>query len=771
MRLRGARAAAVALAVAALAPGPARSDPLSDAERGVPQVEDLLSSVEDSVRRPEETSAERAARKFSSGETEYLLGDWPRAALLVGEALDDASFRAGPQGATATFYLGDALRNAGSCGAARPYLASYLQGAEPAHRGEALAAALDCAVRIGHQEEIEPLLAEAVRYHQGQLPPDLRYLAAKAVRARKDLSPDERFRAADAAFAAVGPPFAHQATYFQAVLRIERNDLAGAAERFATCAALSASDARQREVQDLCRLGLGRVRTESGDLPGAIAAYDQVPIDSPWFDESLYEVASVHGRAGQLEPALRAAETLVEIAPESSLAGRAMLLQGQLLLKQGKYEPASQVYQRAMESHAQVRDQLDSILTLQEDPVRYFADLLSRSTKPFEVASAIPEPALKSALARPEMARAGELMRDLEAEAADAEENHAVSDRLSALLSRGSGVDAFPRLRQGYAGVQAVENALAVLQGQAQSAAVEAAHGALEPGDQSELLRIYAERLVLEARLDALPRTFEAARARLDRFRSRVDDLDRQIFALGYEAEGVRAAIAGAEVWLEEHRKQIQADRTQREQFAAELRKHREVVAAYEEELRELRRQVALTRDAAGTEAMGEEERLRADYLALLSQERTLIGRARGRLSSSAQGRLDRAWAASDKLAQVGARARALSDWITGEARRRAEGLRARLAAEVAAQAEQQKALSAAQIEARAAVGKLAYRAFGEVRREFYQVALKADVGLNDVAWVRKKDRVERIRALSVQQAEELRAFDQRYRAILGEEE
>ena len=771
MTFPGARAAAFALAVAGLVPGRARPDPLVEAEQGAARVEEMLASVEESARRPEESPSDLAAQKFSTGETQYLLGDWPHAAILLGEALDSQAFREGPDGPTATFYLGDALRQAGFCGAARPYLTAYLRGGELAHRGEALSAAIDCAVRLEHRDEVPPLLAEAETYYKGQLPPQLRYLSARALAFRGDLSPEDRFREADAAFAAVGSPYAHQAGYYRAVLRLDRNDLAGAAEQFAACAAPPATDARQREVQDLCTLGLARVRAGAGDLTGAIAAYEQVPVDSPYFEESLYEVASTHGRAGQLEPALRAAETLVEIAPDSPLASQARLLAGQLLMKEGKYESASQIYDRVVADYGPVRDGLDALLTLHEDPVRYFADLLSRTGGQSPAASMVPAPALRSALSRPEMARAGGLMQDLEAEAREVDDNRAVAERLEAALS-GGGVDASPPLRQGYAGVQAVENGVAVLQGAAASAAVEAAQGALDPAAQSELAQVHAERLVLESRLDALPRTADAARARLDRWRARLDGVDRQAFALGYAVEASRAAVAGTEVWLEAHKSEIQADRAQREAFSAELRKHREVVEGYEEELRKLRQDIAMTRDAAaGSGPLDEEARLRDEYLALLAEERRILDGAHGRLSGSALTRMERAWAAADRLGGVSARARALSEWIAGEARRTAEALRAQLAAEEAAQAQEADALRAVRAEARGAVGRVAYRSFTEVRREFYGLVLRADVGLNDVAWTRKHDLVDRIQKLSIQQAEELKALDQRYAPVLKEEQ
>jgi tetratricopeptide (TPR) repeat protein len=770
----GARAAAVALAVAALLPGRARPDPLVDAERGAGRAEELLRSVEESSQRPDETQAERAAQKFGNGETQYLLGDWPHAALLMGEALDDATFRGGPQAATATFYLGDSLRQSGACGAGWPYLTAYLQGGEAGHRGEALGAALDCAMRLGHQEEVAPLLAEAERYHQGQLPPELRYLAAKAAYGRTDLSPEERFQRADAAFATVGTPYAQQAAYFQALLRIDRGDLAGAAERYQACAALSASDARQREAKDLCQLGLARVKAEQGDATGAIAAYGQVPIDSPYFDESLYEVASVHGRAGQLEPALHTAETLIELDPDSQLASRSKLLEGQLLLQQGKYENASQVYDQVITENGRVRDQLDAILTLHEDPVRYFADVLGQGEggKAFDAAAAIPPPALRAALARPEVSRASSLMQALEAESHDVGEGKAMSERIEAALSGGGGLDAFPRLRQGYAEAQAVENAAAVLEGLAASAAVEAVTPVLGPADQAELARVHAERLVLEGRLDALPRTSEAARSRLDRWRARIDTLDRSAFQLGYQVEASRAAIAGTEVWLGGHREEFKSQGQQREGVVAELRKHREVVAGYDEELRRLRLEIALARDAAGgAAAMDEEAGLRADYLGRLAEERKVIDGARGRLTGPVGARLERVALVSDRLAATGARARALAGKLADEAHRRADALRARLAAEQAALATQSAALEVVQSEARGAVGQLAYRSFGQVRRAFYELVLRADVGLNDVAWTRKKDRLDRIQKLSQEQGEQLKDLEQRFRPALKEEE
>jgi hypothetical protein len=770
--LRAACACAAALAVAAAAPGQARGDALGDAERGVAAVEELLRSVRERAARPEETEPERAGRKYSDGETQYLLGDWGGAALLMAEALDDPGFAQGPGGPTALFYLGDALRKGGQCGPSRPSLEGYLAGGEPAHRGEAITALLDCAVREGRMEAVPGLLAEADRYFQGGLPPELRYLAGKAAYARTDLAAEARLSAAAAAFGAVPAPYQHQAAYYLGAIAVERGDLAGAAARFAACGELPARDARQREVQDLCALGLGRVKTEQDDLPGALVAYGKIPMESPHLEEALYETAAVSARAGQREPALRTAETLVVLSPGSALATQAQLLQGQILLKQGKYEAAGQAYGTVVDTYSSVRDDLDAVLTLHEDPVRYLSDLLGRHGKAPEVASVIPPVAVREALSRRDVAGATELLQAVEGGEKDLAESAAVAERLSALLTKGSGLDAVPALRLSYAGAQAVENAAAKLSGLAATALVEAALPELSLEARDELERVHGERVLLDGRLDALPRTAEAAASRLDRARARIDQLDRQAFQLGYQVDASRAAVAAAEVWLESHRADVKADRTQRDEFTAELRRHREMVDGYEGALRDLRRQIALVRDTlGGAAALDGEARLRVEYLTLLARERDLVLSARGKLSRGTLARLDQVAAVSDRLAFVAGQAQAFEDELAAEATRRAAGLRTRLAAQQSALAAETARLTEVQGAAQSTVGRLAFAAFGDVRTHFYDVVLRADVGLNDVMWVRKKDRVERIQQLSVQKAAELKSLEERYRPLLKEEE
>lgn len=769
-----ARAAAAAIAVAMIAPRPARAaaDVLAGMEREAARLDDRLAEIEAQAARPDETPAARAARRFADAETQYLLGDWGHAAVLLADAVDEPTFQAGPRYVAGLFYLADSLRRQGGCATARPVYDALLTLPGGTHRAEALAGAIACAVEQRGGGDLDALIADADRAFAGQTPAEIRYLAAKAVHQRKDLDDATRRERARAAFAAVPPPFVQQATYFLGVLDLEAGDLAGAVARFEACHQAAAPEPRQREVQDLCALALGRVHGELGHAAEALEWYARVPRESPHFTDAMYETAWSYVKAGKDDVALRTASMISDLAPDSPLAPEATVLQGHLLLRLGRYAEATEAYSRVINAYAPVRDEIDAILALHEDPVRWFDELVGRPGKPFDVTTVLPPVALRWASAQPRVAEALALVKELDAGRRDVDEATALADRMDALLSRGNGLDAFPNLRDAYARAEALENGAALLAGAANDAALAAAAGALGPGDRGRLEALRARRAALAPRVASLPRTAEQVQARAARMRERLAALDREAFRLGYEIEAAAAAIAGAELWVERHRAEIEANPEDRAEFNDELRTHREVVARYQEEQRRLRLEIALARDAAGgAEALAEEARLRADWVALLAEERALLDGARATLPAAAASALDGATALAGRLDAVRARSRKVGEQLVEAAARRTGELRERLARERAEVAAQAAALDAVQADARQLVGRIAFRSFQDVRAQFYGLVLKADVGLVDVAWSRKRTRLEKIQQLSAQKATELEQLDRDYRDLLREVE
>jgi hypothetical protein len=252
--------------------------------------------------------------------------------------------------------------------------------------------------------------------------------------------------------------------------------------------------------------------------------------------------------------------------------------------------------------------------------------------------------------------------------------------------------------------------------------------------------------------------------------RQRVEEVERAAFRVGFMTESCQADITGAERWVEEHRAEIAADSEQRQEFAEELRRHRAIVHGYERELRELRLQIAKASDAvAGSEPMEADARVRAQYLRALTRERELAGGARARALPAEVSLFERVDALDARLAAVEPRANAAAEGFLDVAKRKSAGMRFALTEDRRAVEDARRALAALQEDAKEVVGRIAYQSFGQVKAQFYRLVLKADVGIVDVAWSRKRERMDKIQQLSMQKAAETQQLDQDYKGLLRE--
>lgn len=775
---RATRLAAAALVAAALAPAPAASAPPTEAdrvaetERRAREADRRLAAIEALGAGLEETPALRAGRIFEEGRGQYDRGDWFHAAVLLTEAVDDPAFRDARGLPEATFLLADALRRQGELAAARRRYGEYLVLGAPDRRAEAVSGALECAVRERRAVDVDALVAESQRTFGAEPPAEVRYLSAKGIFQRTDLPSGERLSRAAAAFARVGAPYAQQAAYFLGVIEIERKNLHGSLQWFDACARAEPQDERQAEVRELCMLALGRVHAEMGNADAARDWYSTVAWGSSRFAEASYELAWGYVKGKQYDRALRTASFIPELSPESPLAPEARLLQGHLLLKLGRYAEATEAYNAVINAYAPVRDELDAILSMQEDPVRYFNELVGRRGKAFDVAAVLPTVAARWASTRREVALAVELVQAIDAARKDVQGSTEAAARVEVLLARGAGLDAFPGLQRAYAAADAVENDAARIEGDAVAALSAVAERTLRADALEALRRTREQRLALEARVAPLPRTREAAEERQARMRRRLEGVDAEAFRTGFRVEGLAAMVDGTEAWIEAHRADIDADADARRELAEELRRHREVIEAYGVQLRALKQEILRVRDTTGgVDALADEARMRADYLAAVEAERLAAERARGSVTGADADAFARADAVRGLLAGLRARARAARLGFAGDAARRAGELRDRLAQERVAIAAQEVALDGIQGGAKDLVGQIAVRALADVRAQFYGLVLKADVGVVDVAWSRKRVRLEKIQQLSVQKAAEIEQIEREYRALTREQE
>ncbi|MBN1209875.1 MAG: tetratricopeptide repeat protein [Myxococcaceae bacterium] len=775
--------AVIALGLAARAahaapePGPTKAN--AEAVRQIEQVEKQLQNADENIRfvetqftqRPEPSDEEATLRRFSDGEIQYLLGDWTAASVLFYDLVSDPRFHKNPRYPDALFYLSDSLLQQQNYIGARLYLRELLSLPPTERYKDALSRYLSVASRLNQFEGIDEYIAQARKLSGGELPPELAYVYAKWLFKRTDLKGEERISRARAAFEPLTRSNIRivrlQSAYHLGVLSVQTGELEDAIQRFRALLALPASDPEEVRIRELSNLSLGRLLYETGQLDEALDRYLDIPRDSESFVDSLYEIAWAYVKKGNYQRAKNAIDILLLVDPESSLAPDAQLLQGHLLLKLQQYEQASESYQGVISTYGPVREKLDELLTRTQDPVAYFDNLLSRSERTLDLSTLLPPMALRYAKTQEEVSSAVALVTDLEVGRKGVGEAQALATRILQALDE-RGLETFPELQEGYTRADAVESGLTraeqVLVALESSAVLE--H--LTPEERQRLVAVRKEREALSQRFAMLPTTQREVEERRERMQARVDALDRDAFRLGYELQSLRAVATAVRKWVEDTRAERDTPPEEEVQFLAQLQTEADTLEALQAELERTRARLADERNAVATAVSGE-ELIRQQFYEVLQREHSLVSSFAGRLPEEVGRLMARVQEVRERTDGLRARVTTAKAVLRAQLERRGRVIRDKVRAETRLLGQYDAEVAKVSGNARNLVGRIAFDSFRRVRQQFYDLVLKGDVGVVDVAFTRKQDKTTEIQKLSAQKDDELRALDRDFRDVLKE--
>ena len=509
------------------------------------------------------------------------------------------------------------------------------------------------------------------------------------------------------------------------------------------------------EIVDLMNLGAGRLYFEQGYISQASECYQRIDQTSPYFDAALYEAASVLIQSGDTIRAEQTLEVLTVAVPDSAYLPRAKMLRGNLLLRTGRYNDAERVFDQFVDEYTPVMNKLDSLMGKEQDTRRFFAELVETNISALDVSNVLPPLVVKWVGDEPEVQRALELAKELGAAKGYVRETERLIRLLEAVVDGPSSINAIPLLRIAKRRAQELNNRLGQLRGKLLAIADD------DLGDISEIAALNAEQRRLTDELKALPTNAEEFKKRDKESSAIYSRMRRELQRNTIRLDRIRAMAVAIERFVEDPRYVEGVPKASLEALRGELRRHRVGIAEMQQQIDEIRNDVdqAKYQVGIGDSRDKRDEQLRVQIKKLAEKERAILRSRGGDLGR----RISEALGAIDK---VEARVHRFEREVGAEAERQVERIRVQVREERDRIVGYNSDLASLGDEAEEVVGGVAFENFSSVRKRFRELVLKADVGIIDVAWLRKEEHTSRINEFTQSRLKEIKQLDDEFQEV-----
>ncbi len=630
---------------------------------------------------------------------------------------------------------------------------------------KALQRLIEIAQRTGDYEHTDEYLDRLQNVPPQMLEPGVPYVRAKYLYSRA------RLVDAAAGFASIPPssPYYFQARYFLATVTVKNGDLAGASLIFDSILKLQPPDDSAKEIQDLARLALGRILYERSQFDRAIDAYGSVSRHSRHFVDALFEQAWTHIKAKNWQLAFRSLDVLLLTNPDNKDGPELMLLQGNLHLRMENFHLANDAFSKARDEFEPIHRLLQSeIVRAQQDPA-YFDNLVGKNLDKFDIGTFIPPRATKWVQADPDVARMLTLAGDVGEIQRALKDSEQIVTKLERAIQTSGKAGIFPDLAAARTKSIEVMNQLVEARQKFVGRVRAQLESSLTPDEKRELDQVTTERDSLERRLKNLPLTRQDLKTREQQAKDQFTQLDGKGSELNVEIQSLEAQLVAIEQYYRNSRAE---QKIRPEDIQGPIKDLRAAIDELHTAHDKVRDEIAEAgRESSTAGAAGEEERRMAGRLGeLLKQEQGIQGRAKFRLPGDRQLQVDRDNGVLARVDVVDAKLRDLDQRIDSQADVRLEKVKGYIATEKEELKQAGSKLGIVVGESQSLGGGLAQTMFTKVADRFYDLVVRSDVGIIDVAWGLKDQKTQAVTKLTTQKNLEIKALDEDFKKLLEED-
>lgn len=770
-RLRRALAAALFLALP-LSAAPARADRVDDLGKQVTAYQQEVRDLGATLPRPGRPEVAGQERRLVDAQVAFGLGKHDAAALMLYDLVQKRG--EGSEAETARFYLAETLMQKGDRVAARDYFKEVIAAGESGkYYQQALERLVELAIALGDPEGVEEWQGALIRIAPSLRRPSVPYVLGKYAFSQG------KYDEALALLREVpkGSAYELQALYFSGATYIARKELARATEVFDDLVNRKPKTTVDRRVIELAQLALGRVYYERDQPSKSIDSYLLVDRKSDLFPDALYEVGWVYVKSKQYDKALGALELLALSDPSSSKTATVQILEGNLRIRKAQmikekevagietnsvpeteYDKARVLFATTRFQYAPSYNELDRLLAAKEDAAQFLAQITGRSSRTFQVTSAMPEVAAAWVREAPEVQRVVSIESDLAQIEGNIREAELTIERLEGLLDA-------PRRGNVYPPLVERRNRLIEIQEGLIAARIELAEKQRALVSGGGLEAAAAKRAGIARQLAELPNAELVYADRLAKAQEDFSHFDEGLL----EVETVLGSADAMAVALRKYGRDVKLPSEQQAGIDRTLGEIGPEVAALRSEMAEVRREVVLGRDLAGT---GDEVAVQA--VALRRAMRQAQDEEQRALTAAQGGSRDPKQ--SQKLAQLAATAAAaaadterIDATIDGLVDEALKGVRILLEEERRNLADYQKEFTEVEALSHELGGEVLAGTFASVRERLYDVVIRSDVGTIDVSWSQKEEADADLKRYNLARQRELKQLRDEFRDILEE--
>ena len=713
-------------------------------------------------------------KRFIDAELAHERGNLGVASVLLTDLVGNPEFQRSREYGQALYMLGDCMFRTRNYMGARRYLDAIARQPASPYFQQALQQLADIAVRMHRISDLDMYAKRLDGVPENNRRAELQYQFGRAYFSAK------LFDRARTFLQGVPQSDKHwpNAKFYLGAIKVANKKLDEAVVDFVDVArAASATDAASRPEQsvlDYANVALGRLLLQSRNFEESVRYYAAVDRNSPLYEEALYESAAAHVAAARAKKdkvaataetrkALEALDILLLTVSDDAIAVQAAVLRGRINMVDKQYDQADAAYQDVVERFGAITAELSRFAQDDKNLENFFNWLLNRASEEYTVVRPVSERVAKYIEKDEDMQRVVSLFDEMAAERADVRESDKLAKTIDAALREASRLDMFPELKDGWLRLAENQNRVVDVGRRTLDLLRRLTYTDMTPEEQAKADAMQEQRKRWEEAFAKVPPTKGDYLVRQNRVDQEFTKLGGDLSENRLLLEQVKNMATGVTKMLNDR---LYVDggivmaKDKENEIRGSLGEVNDEVRRIFRDLEELNGnyEVASQAFGAGDRVTDDENTIRVKLMAAQRREQDAYALALTRLGRDSDA-LNRLNAVRKDLETTSAQMVGTLQAIAARANERVSAMLVTLGQEKRNIAEYQATVRAYEDDSRTMARQVGYGLIRAAQTRLSDIVLEADLGRVDVAWQRKQEKADAIKALQEERNGRLRTL------------